>query len=181
MWECCTEYVDREHHRVFVEAMSSRYAIIAASRVREEKCSHGGRWEECGKRNIFRTHLNGRAAWGMLRTARRDRGGWWFTAFFHAVYVVVECSRVPLLLLSPPTEPTTTIIIAINQHQHHNSRRGNNCLLSHSVSRWRSLSRRDDSSRLWPADRETFTREISSQNDIDVRWNSRELQSPLSV
>lgn len=72
-------------------------------------------------------------------TRRGNSGGWWFTAFFHAVYVVVECSRVPLL--PPPTEPTTTII-AINQHQHHNSRRGNDCFLSHSVSRWRSLSRR---------------------------------------
>lgn len=52
--------------------------------------------------------------------------GGWFTAFFHAVYVVVECSRVPPLL-PPPTKPTTTtiiIIIIINQHQHHNSKRG---------------------------------------------------------
>lgn len=70
--------------------------------------------------------------------------GGWFTAFFHAVYVVVECSRVPPLL-PPPTEPTTTsiIIIIINQHQHHNSKRGNDGFLSHSVSRWRFLFRRE--------------------------------------
>lgn len=100
-----------------------------------------------------------------------DSGGWWFTAFFHAVYVVVECSRVPPL--SPPTEPTTTII-AINQHQHHNSRRRNDCFLSHSVTLTLCLD--DTLGRLWPAGRETFTREISSpQDDIDIQCNSREL------
>lgn len=107
------------HRRIFVEAMSSRYAIIAASRVREEKCSHGGegRWEGCGKRNIFRTHLNGRAAWGMLRSVRRDSGGWWFTAFFHAVYTLLSVHvchyyyhQNPLLLLLLLSTSTSTTI-----------------------------------------------------------------------
>lgn len=99
----------------------------------------GGRWEGCGKRNISRTHLNGRAAWGMLRSARRDSGGWWFTAFFHAVYVVVECSRVSPL--PPPTEPHYYYYCYQPAPAPQDRRRGNDCLLSHSVSRWRSLSR----------------------------------------
>lgn len=90
------------------------------------------------RKKEYRTHLNGRAAWGMLRNARRGQRG----MVVHRIFprcIVVECSRVPPL--PPPTEPTITII-AINQHQHHNSRRRNDCFLSHSVSRWRSLSRR---------------------------------------
>lgn len=35
------------------------------------------------------------------------------------------------------------LLLLSSEHQHHNSRRGNNYLLSHSVSRQRSLSRRD--------------------------------------
>lgn len=136
--------------------------------VQEEKCSHGKRWEGRGKRNTSRTHLNGRAAWGMPRSARQDSGGMVHRIFPRCIRRRWECSRVPPLL-PPPTEPTTIII---NQHQHHNSKRGNDGLLSHSVSRWRFLFRRDAWYFILSTDQETFTREFASLQD-NINLHSR--------
>lgn len=144
---------------IIICSMQCRMQLLRC-RVQGEKCSRGKCWEGRGKRNISRTHLNGRAAWGMPRSARQDSKGMVHRIFPRCIRVV-ECSRVSPL--PPPTEPTTTtIIIIINQHQHHNSKRGNDGFLSHSVSRWRFLFRRDAWYFIPSTGQETVTREFAS-------------------
>lgn len=135
--------------------------------VQEEKCSSGKRWEGRGKRNISRTHLNGRAAWGMPRSARQDSRGMVHRIFPRCIRRRWVFTCATTTTTTDRTHTTTTIII--NLHQHHNSKRGNDGLLYHSVSRWSFLFRRDAWYFTLSTDQETFTREFASlQDNIDV-------------
>lgn len=87
-------------------------------------------------------------------------------------------------LLSPPTEPTTTIIIAIISTSTSTTIADAEMtafyLTPFHADALCLVETRNTWGRLWPAGRGTFTRETtSSQDDIDVRCDSRELQVPF--